>query len=378
MGGLAGVSTLGPGPGPTTVSRQNSYSRLDRVLHRLAFSTIELQKALADLEDRVYASRFSQIEVDRPVFITSLPRAGTTLLLEIVASLDAFTSHTYRDMPFLITPMLWDSISRPFQRPGTVVERAHGDGMTVGYDSPEAFEELLWRAFWPGKYLRDRIELWQADDLDPYGEFEQFMMHHIRKLMALRAGSRPARYVSKNNANIARIPKIRQLFPGAVILVPFRNPVDHAGSMLRQHLRFLEIHAKDEFARRYMEYTGHFDFGANFKPIDFGGWLGRGGQGPADSAGFWLSYWCAAFERILASSSDDVVLLSYDVCCSNPDAVLRELADTIGLDNPKALAENAARLRPSTSYAPDDLGLDNSLISAALDIHQELLTHSIR
>ena len=185
-----------------------------------------------------YASRFSQIEVDRPVFITSLPRAGTTLLLEIVASLDAFTSHTYRDMPFLITPMLWHSISRPFQRPGTVVERAHGDGMTVGYDSPEAFEELLWRAFWPGKYLRDRIEPWQADDLDPYGEFEQFMMRHIRKLMALRAGSRPARYVSKNNANVARIPKIRQLFPDAVILVPFRNPVDHAGSMLRQHLRF--------------------------------------------------------------------------------------------------------------------------------------------
>ena len=117
VGGLV-VSTLGPGPGPTTVSRQNSHSRLDRVLHRLAFSTIELQKALADLEDRVYASRFSQIEVDRPVFITSLPRAGTTLLLEIVASLDAFTSHTYRDMPFLITPMLWDSISRPFQRHG--------------------------------------------------------------------------------------------------------------------------------------------------------------------------------------------------------------------------------------------------------------------
>ena len=80
------------------MSRQNSYSRLDRILHRLAFSTIELQKALADLEDRVYASRFSQIEVDRPVFITSLPRAGTTLLLEIVASLDAFASHTYRDI----------------------------------------------------------------------------------------------------------------------------------------------------------------------------------------------------------------------------------------------------------------------------------------
>ena len=72
------------------------------------------------------------------------------------------------------------------------------------------------------------------------------------------------------------------------------------------------------------------------------------------------------------------MLLSYDDCCSNPDAVLRELADTIGLDNPETLAENAARLRPSTSYDPDDLGLDNSLLTTALDIHRELLTRSIR
>ena len=105
---------------------------------------------------------------------------------------------------------------------------------------------------------------------------------------------------------------------------------------------------------------------------------GRGGPGPADSAGFWLSYWCAAFEHILASSSDDVVLLSYDDCCANPDAVLRELATGSASTAPKPSPENAARLRPSTSYAPDDLGLDNSLLTTALDIHRELLTRSIR
>ena len=40
------------------------------------FSTVELQKALADIEDSLYSSRFSQVQVDRPVFITSLPRGG--------------------------------------------------------------------------------------------------------------------------------------------------------------------------------------------------------------------------------------------------------------------------------------------------------------
>ena len=377
MGGPACLPTLAPEPEPTTLSPQNSYSGLDRILHRLAFSTIELQKALADIEDRLYASRFFRLKVDRPVFITSLPRAGTTLLLEIVASLDAFASHTYRDMPFLLTPMLWRSISRPFHKPGGGVERAHGDGMTVCYDSPEAFEELLWRAFWPGKYLRDRIEPWQADDLDPYGEFEPFMLAHVPKVTALGTGLRPARYVSKNNANMARIPKLRRLFPDAVILVPFRKPADHVGSMLRQHLRFLEIHARDEFARRYMEYMGHFDFGANFKPIDFGLWLDRNDPGPTDNAEFWLQYWCAAFEYILANSSEDIVLLNYDDCCANPDAVLRALAGSIGIDRPEALAAHGLRFRPSNRYDPDELELDGPLLSSALDIHRELQARSI-
>ncbi len=106
-----------------------------------------------------------------------------------------------------------------------MLERAHGDGMTIGNDSVEAFEEILWRAFWPEKYPKDRIELWAADDSDVNEEFELFMRNHLRKLIALRSGGRPgdSRYVSKNNTNVSRIPKITQLFPDAVILIPFRT-----------------------------------------------------------------------------------------------------------------------------------------------------------
>ncbi len=32
------------------------------------------------------------------------------------------------------------------------------------------------------------------------------------------------------------------------------------------------MHARDPFARRYMEAIGHYDFGANLRPIDFDGW----------------------------------------------------------------------------------------------------------
>jgi hypothetical protein len=70
------------------------YSALDRAGHRIAFGGIGLQKTVADIEDRVFACRFADVAVDRPVFITSLPRAGTTLLLELIAGLPEFAAHT--------------------------------------------------------------------------------------------------------------------------------------------------------------------------------------------------------------------------------------------------------------------------------------------
>src|SRR6185436_9488480 len=89
----------------------DGYSGVDRALHRIAFATYEVQADLADIEDRLFASHLSPITNQRPVFITSLPRAGTTLLLECCAALDEFASHTYRDMPFVLIPCLWSSFS---------------------------------------------------------------------------------------------------------------------------------------------------------------------------------------------------------------------------------------------------------------------------
>ena len=72
---------------------------------------------------------------------------------------------------------------------------------------------------------------------------------------------------------MARIGFLLATWPDATIIVPVREPVQHAASLLRQHGRFLEIHARDRFARDYMRGIGHFDFGANLLPVDFDGWL---------------------------------------------------------------------------------------------------------
>ena len=66
------------------MNSEQSYSVLDRLIHRLAFATRGIQLTAADIEIALYGKAFRGVQVERPIFITSLPRAGTTLLLEML------------------------------------------------------------------------------------------------------------------------------------------------------------------------------------------------------------------------------------------------------------------------------------------------------
>lgn len=326
------------------------YSRLDRTLHRLAFAGLGLQKALADLEDHALVDQFEHVTAERPVFITSLPRAGTTLLLEVLSALPEFASHTYRNMPFVLCPILWDRISRGFRKESLLRERAHGDGMAIGYDSAEAFEEVVWTAFWGEKYLSDRIEPWSAADRD--AAFELFLGNHMRKIVALRrvpnGAAQPRRYVSKNNANIARLELLQVLFPECRIVIPIRDPRSQVRSLRRQHESFIAIHARDHFGLRYMEWLGHFEFGAALRPIDFGGWMGEGAAlDPLDEP-FWLTYWAEAYQAILAAAGPNVYFFDYDRACAEPEPMMAALAGALDLQDPSDLLAQASRFRRPT------------------------------
>ncbi len=366
------------------------YSRLDRFLHRVAFATLGLQKSVADVEDRLYARRIRRASVEAPVFLTALPRAGTTVLLDALASAAAFAVHTYRHMPFLLTPMLWDAFARRYRVEGGVVERAHGDGVEIGFDSAEAFEEVVWRAFWPHKYLLGRIRAWTASDAEPGGDFDVVFKSHIAKMIALEDTNQRerVRYLSKNNANIARIPFLAKLFPEAVVLVAFRNPADHAASMLRQHLNFRELHASEPFVRRYMADIGHYEFGMDRRPLDFGcperrrdGAGDNGGDGPGgnnvagsvEALEYWLTYWCDAYEHVLGGSRERVVLVDYDALCENPHLEFRRIAVAAGIADSPRLGLVARRFRPPTRYPGKARDAPAELLKRAAEVHRRLL-----
>jgi len=327
-----------------------NYPMLDRILHRIAFQTPSAQLAMADIEDQLFAKPLARCVAERPVFITGLPRAGTTMLLECCAGMQEFASHCYRDMPFVLTPCLWNRFSARFRRRDALQERAHGDGVLINSDSPEALEEVVWQTFWRKHYHQDRILPWRAEESKTADEFADFFRSHMRKIIYVRRDAHNgARYLSKNNLNIARTSLLRRLFPDAVILVPFREPLQHAQSLLRQHRNFLEIHRKDPFASDYMRAIGHYDFGENLRPVDFDGWFDRRESEHPDALGFWLEYWVATYRHLLDQEDAEIHFLDYDAMCAQPERGLQLAAELIGCREPSSLLAAAGQIHPARS-----------------------------
>ncbi len=350
-------------------SEEVPYSPLDKALHTYAFTSPDRQKRLGRLENRLYRRRIDPDLAARPVFVTSLPRAGTTIMLNILAQLPEFASATYRHMPFTLSPLLWGGFSGAFRKTGEVSERAHGDGIEVGIDSPEAFEEMVWMAFWPGHYESDGIRTWAAEDRD--SEFESFFRTHVAKIVRTKPGAR--RYVSKNNANIARLALLGRMFPDASFVVPVRDPRSQVASLMRQHERFTDLHAREPFARQYMEGVGHFEFGGALRPIDFGERLDLA---EATGPDFWLRNWIGAYDFVLATAAPGTIFVDHDALCSDPGPRLAALGDAIGCDNPGALESLSGTFRPSGG-PPDLKGADPVLVKRALDLHRDLRDRSL-
>ena len=351
--------------GAPVESQEVPYGALDRALHAYAFASPRRQRALGAFETRLHRRRIDPGRAARPVFVTSLPRAGTTVMLNALARLPELASATYRHMPFTLAPLLWGGLSGAFRKEGGTGERAHGDGVEVGFDSPEAFEEMVWMAFWPDHYEARRIRPWTARERSP--EFEAFFRTHLAKVVATKPGAR--RYLSKNNANIARLGLLEAMVPDAAVVIPIRDPRAQAASLLHQHRRFVDLHAREPFARQYMEGIGHFEFGAALKPIAFGG--DAPDPAEADGPDFWLRCWTCAYEAVLATMGPGALLVDHDALCADPEAHLPPLADALNLAAPEALIGQAGTFRPPRP-APDLPGARRGLVSRALELHAEL------
>ena len=239
-------------------------------------------------------------------------------------------------------------------------ERAHGDSLEVSADSPEALDEVFWRVFEGDAYLKN-------NSLMPHSVPSETIEKLRAYVGAVLTTSDVKRYLSKNNNNILRLTSLRGAFPNAVLLIPYRGPVDHAGSLLRQHAHFTEIHAGDRFAGQYMQWLAHHEFGSDHRP--FG--LGQVPSGTPDTAEYWVSLWSSVYDWLLETAPDDAIFVSYEALCSDP-GVWEALAAR--LEVPAETTTDGGFRRSARAYTTD---IPTDVLARAEAIHDRLNARSI-
>jgi len=336
------------------------YSFGEKLLHHLALGSNAIGRASFDIELQLAGSREHDIS-GPPVFISGLARAGTTILMRAFYQTGAFRSLTYRDMPFVLMPGLWKRLSQSSHKQQSLKERAHGDGVFVNFDSPEAFEEVFWRVFTGDEYIFPDHLSPHAVDGETISKFRLF----IAQVLASADQLEQIRYLSKNNNNILRLGVIRRAFPDALILVPFRNPVQHAISLLHQHGTFSSMHADDKFTFHYMQWLGHHEFGATHRPFMFSN---EAREFLPEDINYWLSVWINTYRYLLESAASDVHFVAFESLCAFPDKTLSHLFSCAGL--PVDSRVPVEFIKPPRDKTAENI--DEALLDEASRIYQSL------
>ena len=323
----------------------NNYSVLERVLHRLALSSQFMREVMFEFEESLFFREGDVLEDDH-IFVAGLARSGTTILLNAIYQSNQFASLSYGNMPFVLAPNFWAMIS-PTKKHRPAQERAHGDGIKVTTDSPEAFEEVFWKTFGRG----------------PESTEEKFRKYIV---LVLKSSNR-TRYLSKNNQNIRRLRDINKYFPTSKILIPFRDPLQQANSLFSQHQKFIHKQREDEFVRNYMNWIGHSEFGLDYQPI-----ITANLEFPDEQEfNHWLEQWYLTYESVvnLPMQQNAFNLVCYESLCRSAGVwrSIRKLLD-IELSANFAFRESRQDILPS---------FDRNLRDKCFDLYKSLTRLSL-
>ncbi len=325
-------------------------------------ATAGFWRRLAAIESGALRDELEAIRITKPLYVTGVPRAGTTITTELLERHPTVTSHRYSDFPNVYTPYWRNWLAdRTGRGRAEAIERAHGDRIMVTPESPEAVEEVIWMQFFDQLHdpAVDQVLDKEVDNPD----FEAFYRDHLRKLLLVRGASR---YLAKGNYNITRLRYLAKLFPDARFVVVVRNPVNHVASLIKQDRRFHAASREDRRVPGQMASSGHFEFGPQQRAINVGdpataeaiqeGW--RAGRLPEA----WARYWASAYGFLLDQMERDpelrkaVSIIYYESLCREPERVIRDLLQHCELGAApfeETITEYSNRISEPTYYEPD-------------------------
>tara|TARA_Y100000816_G_C26080730_1_gene569563 strand:+ start:783 stop:1775 length:993 start_codon:yes stop_codon:yes gene_type:complete len=246
-----------------------NYNLIQKILHNIVFKNKIINKSLYELEKFFYLKKINTNEYPH-IFITGLPRSGTTILLNFIFETDNFASLKYENMPFILSPNFSTFLNK---RNIKKKKRLHLDDITYDLKSPEAFDEVFYSTF-----------------LDDEKVIKEELKNFIELILI---SQKKKRYLSKNNLNYSRINLINSIIPNSIFLITIRDPLEHAYSLLKQHKHFKNIQKEDAFVKSYMNYLGHQEFGLNHKS-----WHKPEKFSDTNSINYWLEQWYLFYNKI--------------------------------------------------------------------------------
>ena len=163
---------------------------------------------------------------------------------------------------------------------------------------------------------------------------------------------------------MSRIEYLGRLFPDARFIIPARDPVRHIASLIKQHRLFCEEESRNAKVLAYMQRAGHFGFGHDLRPINFGDPEAvmriRNLWASGEEISGWAAYWASAYSFIAdlleknKTLARRMLLVHYDDFCETSAETLWRVYRHCKLEvEDRVIEEQSARISAPTYYKPE-------------------------
>ena len=194
-----------------------------------------------------------------------MARSGTTFTTHLLFSSENFSSLQYKDLPFYKIIILWSYFSKIYYGYEKMSERIHGDKLLVSINSPDAFEELIWKNnlnnYLNSGFYKNVNESYINNNL------QNELTNLIKKTLYIKKKNR---YLSKNNYNIFRLKYLFNLYKNSNSILLFRDPIETISSLVKVHNNFIKLGENNKDFGEELEILGHHEFGPKRKAFDIG------------------------------------------------------------------------------------------------------------
>ncbi len=125
--------------------------------------------------------------------------------------------------------------------------------MLVDADSPESLDEVFWRIFAGNEYIeRERLTPHRPPE-ELIEKYVRYVRRNPRSVGPKRRGAIRPVPIEEQQQHPATRRNFHQAFPNALILLPFRQPLQQAHSLYRRHRAlFSALQKERQFALSYM------------------------------------------------------------------------------------------------------------------------------